>query len=73
MRRSHRAAAIACSGRSARSTTSAARVLGAAIGIVLCWTVGAVLLYLPGQTELRRHAQDSTILSSLNEELPPEA
>lgn len=46
-------------------------VLGATIGIVLCWTVGAVLLYLPGQTELRRHAQESLILSSLNEILTP--
>ena len=46
-------------------------VLGAAIGIALCWAIGAVLLYLPGQTELRRYAQDSTILSKLNQELPP--
>ena len=41
-------------------------VLGAATGLVLCWAVGAVLLYLPGQTELRRYAQDSEILSTLN-------
>ncbi len=47
-------------------------VLGAATGLVLCWAVGAVLLYLPGQTELRRYAQDSEILSTLNRELPPE-
>ncbi len=46
-------------------------VLGAATGLALCWAVGAVLLYLPGQTELRRYAQNSTILSRLNEELPP--
>ena len=46
--------------------------LGAAVGIILCWTIGAVLLYLPGQTELRRHAQESLILSSLNEVLTPE-
>jgi uncharacterized membrane protein required for colicin V production len=45
-------------------------LLGGAIGIALCWAVGAVLLYLPGQTELRRYATDSTILSRLNEELP---
>ena len=45
-------------------------LLGGAIGIALCWAVGAVLLYLPGQTELRRYATDSTILSTLNEELP---
>lgn len=47
-------------------------LLGAVTGLALCWAVGAVLLYLPGQTELRRYAQDSEILSALNEELPPE-
>ena len=53
------------------STASAAALLGAAIGLALCWAVGAVFLYLPGQTELRSYAQDSTILSRLNQELPP--
>ena len=38
---------------------------------MLCWVVGAVLLYAPGQVELRRYAQDSVILSRLNDELPP--
>ena len=46
-------------------------VLGAVTGLALCWAVGAVLLYLPRQTELRRYAQDSAILSRLNQELPP--
>jgi len=46
-------------------------VLGAVTGIALCWAVGAVLLYLPRETELRHYAQDSTILSKLNQELPP--
>ncbi len=46
--------------------------LGAALALGLCWAVGAVLLYLPGQTELRRYAQDSTILTTLNEHFPPE-
>lgn len=46
--------------------------LGAATGLVLCWAVGAALLYVPGQTELRRYAQESTILSTLNREIPPE-
>jgi S1-C subfamily serine protease len=46
-------------------------VLGAVTGLALCWAVGAVLLYLPQQTELRHYAQDSTILSKLNQELPP--
>ncbi len=47
-------------------------VLGGAIALALCWAVGAVLLYLPGQTELRRYVQDSTILTTLNERFPPE-
>ena len=46
-------------------------MLGAVTGLVLCWAVGAVFLYIPGQTELRRYAQDSTILSTLNQEFPP--
>ena len=46
-------------------------MLGAVTGLVLCWVVGAVFLYIPGQTELRRYAQDSTILSTLNQEFPP--
>jgi S1-C subfamily serine protease len=46
-------------------------VLGGAIGIALCWAVGAVFLYLPGQTELRSSARDSRILARLNEEVPP--
>lgn len=45
--------------------------LGLAIGLVVCWVVGAVLLYFPGQNELRLHAQESTILSALYQELPP--
>jgi uncharacterized membrane protein required for colicin V production len=47
-------------------------IFGAVTGLALCWAVGAVLLYVPGQTELRRYAQESSILSALNEELPPE-
>jgi S1-C subfamily serine protease len=47
-------------------------VLGIATGLVFCWALGAVLLYLPGQTELRRQAQRSTILSALNDEFPPQ-
>lgn len=46
-------------------------LLGAATGLALCWVAGATLLYLPGQIELRRSVQDSTILSALNEEFPP--
>jgi len=47
-------------------------LLGLVAGVFLSWTVGAVLLYLPGQSELRRAVQESTILSRINEEFPPE-
>jgi S1-C subfamily serine protease len=47
-------------------------VLGAAGGLVLSWAVGAVLLYLPGQSELRRAVQRSEILARINDEFPPE-
>jgi S1-C subfamily serine protease len=47
-------------------------VLGAATGLAVCWTVGAVLLYLPGQTELRQLAQESKVVSALTEALPPQ-
>jgi S1-C subfamily serine protease len=50
----------------------AGALLGAAAGLVLCWAIGAALLYLPGQSELRRSVQDSAILSRINEEFPPE-
>jgi len=47
-------------------------VLGLVAGVLLCWAVGAVLLYLPGQSDLRRSVQRSAILSRLNDEFPPE-
>jgi S1-C subfamily serine protease len=47
-------------------------LFGAAAGLVLSWAIGAALLYLPGQSELRRAIQDSAILSRINEEFPPE-
>jgi uncharacterized membrane protein required for colicin V production len=46
--------------------------LGLVAGVFLCWAVGAVLLYVPGETELRRSVQRSTILSEINEVFPPE-
>jgi S1-C subfamily serine protease len=46
--------------------------LGMFSGLAICWTVGAVLLYLPGQTELRQIAQQSVVVSALTETLPPE-
>ncbi len=52
--------------------SAAGLVFGAAAGVLLCWAVGAVLLYLPGQSELRRAVQESAILSRINEEFPPE-
>ena len=56
-----------------RALDSAAGALfGAAAGLVLCWAIGAALLYLPGQSELRRSVQDSAILSRINDEFPPE-
>jgi len=52
------------------------RVAGLALGLVagvfLCWAIGAVLLYVPGETELRRSVQRSTILSEINDVFPPE-
>jgi S1-C subfamily serine protease len=52
--------------------SAAGALLGAAAGLVLCWALGAVLLYLPGQFELRRSVQESVILSRINAEFPPE-
>ena len=46
-------------------------LFGAALGLVLCWAIGAVLLYIPVETEARSYVQDSTILSTLNERYPP--
>lgn len=45
---------------------------GFAAGVLLCWAVGAVLLYLPGQSDLRRSVQRSAILTHLNDQFPPE-
>jgi S1-C subfamily serine protease len=47
-------------------------LLGAATGLALCWVVGAALLYAPGQSDLRKFAQESSILSGLTQALPPE-
>ncbi len=52
--------------------SGAGLVLGAFAGLVLCWAVGAVLLYLPGQSDLRQAVQRSVILARINEEFPPE-
>ena len=47
-------------------------VLGLAAGVFLCWAIGAVLLYLPGETDLRRSVQRSAILGAINDIVPPE-
>ena len=47
-------------------------LLGAATGLALCWVAGAALLYMPGQNDLRKVAQESSILSGLTEALPPQ-
>ncbi len=47
-------------------------VLGLVAGVFLCWAIGAVLLYLPGETELRHSVQRSLILSEINDVVPPE-
>jgi S1-C subfamily serine protease len=46
--------------------------LGLAAGVFFCWAIGAVLLYLPGETGLRRSVQRSAILGEINEVFPPE-
>jgi S1-C subfamily serine protease len=56
-----------------RSVDSAAGLLlGAIAGVFFAWAVGAVLLYLPGQSNLRQAVQRSTILSRINDRFPPE-
>jgi S1-C subfamily serine protease len=47
-------------------------VLGLVAGVFLCWAIGAVLLYLPGETDLRRSVQRSAILTEINDVFPPE-
>lgn len=47
-------------------------VLGLVAGVFLCWAIGAVLLYLPGETDLRRSVQRSAILGAINDVIPPE-
>jgi hypothetical protein len=51
---------------------AAGLLLGLAAGVFLCWAIGAVLLYLPGETDLRREVQRSAILSEINDVVPPE-
>jgi uncharacterized membrane protein required for colicin V production len=46
-------------------------VLGAAAGLALVWVVGASALLVPGQTALRRGAQQSLLLRQLYAHVPP--
>jgi S1-C subfamily serine protease len=52
--------------------SAAGAVFGVAAGFLFVWAAGAVLLYFPGQSELRKAVQDSAILSRINDEFPPE-
>jgi len=45
--------------------------LGLVTGLAICWVIGAALLYLPGQTEARRLARESRVVSALTQALPP--
>lgn len=45
--------------------------VGAAAGVAIVWVLGAVALHLPGQTQLRRQVQQSTVLQRLNALVPP--
>jgi S1-C subfamily serine protease len=44
---------------------------GAVTGLALAWVAGAVILLIPGQTNLRRDAQRSVVLRRLNELVSP--
>jgi S1-C subfamily serine protease len=46
-------------------------VLGAGAGLALVWVVGASALLVPGQTSLRRGAQQSLVLRKLYDRVPP--
>ena len=52
--------------------SAAGLALGAIAGVFFAWAVGAVLLYLPGQSDLRKAVQQSAILSRINDRFPPE-
>src|SRR4029078_3421624 len=45
--------------------------LGLCTGLAICWVIGATLLYLPGQTEGGRRAEESRVVSALTQALPP--
>jgi S1-C subfamily serine protease len=47
-------------------------VFGALAGLAMVWVCAAVVLLLPGQTELRREVVSSKVITRLNEIVPPE-
>jgi len=46
-------------------------LLGAATGAVVVWFIGSILLYAPGDSNLRREVQKSRIAGSLTTSFPP--
>jgi uncharacterized membrane protein required for colicin V production len=46
-------------------------VVGAAMGVVLVWVIGAAAALVPGQSTLRRQVQRSAIVRRLDEAVPP--
>ncbi|MGH2932967.1 MAG: MarP family serine protease [Gaiellaceae bacterium] len=46
-------------------------VVGAAMGVVLVWVIGAAAALVPGQSTLRRQVQRSAIVRRLDETVPP--
>jgi S1-C subfamily serine protease len=51
--------------------TAGGVIVGALAALAIVWVVGAVALQLPGQTKLRRGAQQSVVLRELNAIVPP--
>jgi S1-C subfamily serine protease len=55
-----------------RQVDSAAGVIvGAVVGLMVVWVLGAMALQLPGQTNLRQAVQRSAVLRRLNSIVPP--
>jgi S1-C subfamily serine protease len=51
--------------------SAAGLLLGGISGLVVVWVLGAVVLFVPGQTTLRRAAQRSELLRQLDGIVPP--
>src|SRR5438093_9111270 len=46
-------------------------IVGAVVGLMVVWVLGAMALQLPGQTNLRQAVQRSAVLRRLNSIVPP--